>query len=1394
MSTAPKTILDVNSLLPVENGSVTLDADLGPVIADQLTRLTNDTPIVIENAVRSVNNNVVTVTGQADLLNVANMPVTVTATPGTEGAEVTARFVLNQWKFSRSFPNLPAFINGSTSSTATPNLLDQLILSDAAFVLTTDTGTDSVTGAALEPGLNFAAHCKPTGLIGLLGSIISGGGTVLLSGTILVPKKSELTTPMSTLPLMKFPWQASHPVPGIHLTADLGVDTTLGSALRFHQTGLRIYCPITLAWFQSNPSYSPIIAAEAKLDIPSAGMSLDVTATGLASLSNLSLFGVFEGVSLSKLAQLADVAGADDLTSHLPDDVQKALAVAGKLSLQAINIELGRNLTVNGIGVAVGIPNINTTVLTGFTLDHLLANFYISQPFGPARSLSVTLDGGVEFLGAPFDLTLNLPDVSGTAQLTSSATLPLKSLFTKIGLPAPPDLTINTMQFSAAKDGSLSFAASMAEKPSWTLDLGPVPLTVSDVTVLASRPATGAASGSFSGQIALGDELDLVFAYQTPGDFILRAELPEVRLLQLIGKLTNQKLSLPGNFDLDFTDTSVMIQKSGNDLTFLLATTMKELGTVAFEARRVSSGQSTWGFAAGIDLTAGLSAIPGLSALSSFEKIFTLNELLLVVSSFEDTNFSFPSLAAFNAPTLKTGNLKLPVQAGGVIPGLNVYAMWTLDTSSKQQQLLRKFLGLNPSMGITLQVGVNPAKDSRLYVSYNTKIKGLPLSCQFGGQIKDGQVGLFLTGKLQAMIQKHLTEFDVTLLFVPNGAFISGTMLGSITFEGLTLSNVVLAIGIDWEGIPSLGIAATLTAARFQSSLAIFFDSTEPSRSMLAGALSDLSLRDVVDTFAGHVVPSQIDDVLGKVGLVGTSSFTIDGSLASALDNLQIDAVSAAFAQNHVVLPSTSSQVLVVRGKPGQNWFITDMTNLLHYELVKTDKGIRVSLEPQFYLVPQATAIGNLRFDQGTFINTGLKVLTLDAMAKVLVKPSQGISVDGSMSRIVILTENLFSVESADGKSGPRVSAATFNQPAMQDAALRAPHFLIDGQLNFLGVKRKAYVSVSSKGFAFELAGTLIPGSTWDVKGHFNGLTDLSAGGSINVGLGTVDLGPLGKVSINTGANGALEVGVQGSKAFAHFNGQFQFIGRKFTLPTINLDVRTAQLEKLPKQVFDLVVAELKKFLGDVNQWVVLVKQGIVTGVADVGKVLNQVYHKTAQEAATLLHRAGYAADQVGNALKTGYGQTADQAAHLLRGAGYAADQVGNAMKVAYGATAQQAAQLLKGAGYAADQVGNAMKVAYGATVDQAAQLLKGAGYGFNEVANGIKSAYNATGDAAAHALKGAGYAVDQVGGFMKDVYHMGSDQVNSALKSAGYAASQVDSFVKSTFDTVTKALDPRHW
>jgi hypothetical protein len=1243
-----------NLLALSPGGELALSAAAVPELADALGRATGGASIRVFDAVRSVENGNVVVRGKADFLGVAKADVLITAAPG-DSRVVIARFTLIEgvgtpganWTFGRSFPDLPPFsVRGAadfTGADPAANVLDTLVLADAAFVLASvDGGVDPVNGCPLQAGLNFTSRMSPTGLLGLIGSLVTGGDPLPFYGPIVIPKPGETTLPPPLIPAIQLPWRQTSLPPGIHLKGDLGEGAKLGSALNLHDLAIRLYTPITSAWADANREYGPILAADATLDIPSAQISLEVTALGIQSPQNLLLFGEFQGVTLGKMADLADLAGAGDLASHLPDDVRAGLDTLARLELETVTLQLGPGLSVVQAGVAIGIRDLKTTIVPGFEVDSLVANFAVSQPFGTKRSLSVSLGGRLEFLDTPFDVSVEYPDIYAAAQLDGDIAIPIGRLFTEVGLPDAPDLTINALQLQIGGDGSYAVAAAIADDPPWTMDLGPTDLTVKDVAIVVNRPKGGSAKANIGGTIELGDDFSLTLAYDSPGDFLARAELPDARLLALVGRLTNQALPLPDGFDIALSDNIVLIRKSGNDYELQLATMIDGAGALVFEARKTIAGGSSWGFALGFDMADGalskLANLCGLAGIEIFDSLFSLDQLTLVVSSFDDPGFTFPALAAFNSPALpSTGAIRLP-SAGGVIAGLNVHARWKVG-DSREQALLRTLLGLGATLDITLQIGTVPSRDSRLYVGYETTIQGMPFRCQFGGQIKDGSLGLFLTGHLEASIQGGKQTFDVTLLFVANGAFISGSMLGTIDFGPFELSNLAVVIGSNWEGVPSLGIACTLTIPDFQSSLAVFFDSAEPSKSMLAGAVSDLTLNLVVTKLAGAVLPDEIASLYPSVKLVGTHKFQIDASLADDLDNLKLDSVAAAFAAQAGTLPplsSSASQVLLNVGTPGQSWFLTDLTHMYHYELTRADDHIEVALNPQFYFAPQTTSLGALKYEEGVFITTGLEMLFFKAEATILIKPSQGIYLEGEVERLVILSDKLFALESSDGSKGPKLSGATYSRADETDPELAKPHLLIDGCAKFLGSSQTTRIYIGASGIDIKLENkTLL--IDYKLTGRLNGPTDFSMAGSVKFGVGTLDLGPMGSVDIDTGINGEIAASLKGAEISVSLSGGFEFAGATLDFPTIPLDFNAARLDDLGSEALDAVVDALKAFfLGAPERWAKAVADGVVKGVEDAAKVLEETFGKAADEARQIAEDAGNAVKDIGEKVADG--------------------------------------------------------------------------------------------------------------------------------------------------------------
>ncbi len=1234
---------DLRQRLKIHNGEVTVSSEtLTSSINDFLIRYCNGQPIVITAAAPGPDdgqNDTVVIRGTASFLNMPDLPVELRADVDSgDQVRLSLRYTvltetpdLNAWKFSRSFPNLPKVMDyDKTYGDPYSIPLDQLYLSDSSFVVVSHPGQDPRFRVSLQPGINFVGRLHPTGIVGIIESVFNHSGDPLtLYGTVRVPAPEEAALPLK---LFQYPWDLEESPAGITLQADLGLGLTIGG-MTLGDTIFRLYSPISDDWTQRNPTYKPILAYSGKMNIPSAGLEVDVVAPAEPGGRELLLLGSFEGFSVANLAHLADMDGSGDLLANMPDQIKDIGSAIGQLQLTHAGIDLWLSektgFELGMVSVTIGMPDLKWKLWDGhFEIDSIETRFSVLYPFDKLkRKVEVTVYGSMQIEGVPVNVYAGNSDgFTVFAELGEKQTIPLKILMETYvpDVPAPSDLTIDALNVSVAPFRSYAMALAMAEEPNpWVIDVGFQKLSVKDVILAFSYPKGGPLAGSFGGSISFGDVLTLGVRYDIPGDIVIRGLFPKVQLSDLLSKLVNEPLQLPSAFDLTFENSSVLIQKAGANYVFRVGTELKNFGLFALEVRK--TGGSQWGVAAGLNLSTGLAShLPGLGPLQVFEDLFRLEKLLLVVSSFEDVGFAFPDMAQFNNPVIAGGRLQLPGK-GGVIAGLNFFADWVINTGDQKQKFLQQLLGLNPRLGITLQVGVDPTKDASLYVSYETKLAGLPMFCKFGGKMSAGSVGVFLEGAVTVDIQNQPQTFDVKLDFVENGAFISGTMKGNtpIDFEVFQIGNLAIVVGCSWEGIPSLGVAGSIEAAGFESSIAVFFDSVEPQKSMLAGSLSNLTLKDVLDTLTGSVIPSEIDAVLDSVGIHGTRNFTIPGNLADDLDHLKFDLVASAFASHGVYIPATLQQIYFVVSKPGERWYLTDQKNKMrHYQLQKNGDGIDVSLEAQLYVVPQRTQIGALTpYDPDFYINGAIKVLGFNASATIDVNPNQGVAVDAEMDRIVIGHEKLFSIAAMQGDGGPIISAATFWQPDHPVERFKTPHFYINGKLELLGLTREAFVTLTTKGFEFDLNGQMTPYLFMDVHGHIKGISDMNIGGDVKIGLDTIDLGPLGKININTGVEGKIDIGVSGSTIYAKLDASFKFAGKTFDLP-IELEVDANSLLDIAKTVYEYVKKQLLELLKDPIEWAKRVYENLIQEVKDISKVLVEQFHKTVEEAKQIISEA----------------------------------------------------------------------------------------------------------------------------------------------------------------------------
>jgi hypothetical protein len=1321
-------ISELKSALGIENdklknNTIAIDRNsLTDNINDIVNYCYGNTPIVINNAQfikEDSTTNSVFLKGTSNFLGITDLEVNAQFSVDKSNlVQVFFKYTVldnnpgpNKWTFSRSFPQLPAIIDNTkpviynrverTFDQPTIIALDQLFLFNSYFVVVSNPQIEPEFQVNLDWGINFVGNLRPSGFIGVVENLFQHKNKLTIYGSIRQPLPTETPNNLAQkYPVspekFQFPWSVADDfpkgIPGILLKVKLDLSYGVTDTIEFRVDNLIIYSPVNSDWilYNTNPGFFPMQAYTGSILLNEAGLSIDMVSPIDYGIDEFQLIGIFKGFILQDLAYLAGLTGSSDSPlSLLPDEIKTRGSSLGKLELMSASISIDysdvKSISVSNASFTVGMPELNWNVWkddsgnkTYFEVDSIACSFNFDYPFSVSkeeideRKVGVMVYGNIKIEDVPFTVYAGYDDGFALyGEMTQGQTIALNKILTTYapGIPAPGDLTINVFKVAIFPGQFYSMALTLASEPTpWIIPLGPKDSIVEDISMGFTYNQGGSATGTVSGIIKLTDGIQLNISYDTPGNIAIRSFLPIISLNQILDTFTNQTLDIPDAFHLNFINNSVLIQKQADNYVFQMATDMEELGLVALQVQKITS---VWGIAFGIDMIdVKPSSLSGLGFLDAFEKMFQMQKFMLVVSSFDGVQFQFPDMASFNNPALPTRNISLPAQATTLVAGLNIYANWTIDTSDKQQKLLQQFLGTSPTLGVTLQVSKNPEQFSKLFVSYKTTIQGLPFSCQFGGQIRDGQVGLFLTGTLQAEIQKQLIRFDATLLFVANGAFVSGSMLGSVTFEGLTLSNLALVVGVDWEGIPSLGMAATLDVTDFNSAVALFFDSTDPARSMFAGAVSDLTLLSVVQTIAGQSsAPAGLGDVLGKIGLKGLKAFALPATVATALDNRDLPAIAAAFQQyGSTLIPSQSDGVLLEINTQGSVWHLTDMTTMLHYSLSCQGDQITVDLQPQIYCAPQDTFIGAIKFPQAFYVAAEIDYLLLQAQIRVLVNPRIGITADVDVTPIIIYSPTFFAVTAADGKGGPRLSLATFSQPNLPDANLRGPHFLVNGKLELLGIDVSSmYISISSSGFDFAIKQQVNPALSLDVTGNFDSLNNLHAGGKAVVGLDRgLDLGPLGHVNVQTDVNGSIDIGYKGGKAYATFQGGFDFQGVHGAIPTLTLNVDGPALANLADTVWEQVKDIINKALKDADQWLNWVKSGVIQGAGQtaqaVGQVLHQVYNLPNNEIAGKTKQIlDYSIDGITEALN-GAGATADQAVQSLAGLGYQAADISKAI------------------------------------------------------------------------------------------------------------------------------------
>ncbi|KAA5533715.1 hypothetical protein F0919_14375 [Taibaiella lutea] len=1168
------------------------------------------------------------------------------------------------WKFSDSFPKLPTLMNGTLPDAAVISPLDQLQMSDAQFLLSTYEQT--VNDIALSVGVNFSAALTPTGVLGIFENLI-GTGQMIISGTVNSPDASQKSTPLGQ---NEFPWNQTGIVPGINLMADLNVAAFQLGSMTFSADYFRVYSPASTDWQANNSTYNVTVGYTGAFDIPSAQANIGVAVVTPPGTDAAQLVADFTNSPIGDFSKLVDILGINNALSLFPSEVQSGNL--GGLGIQNASVSLAYNksIVVSAVSVSVGMPQIDWKVWPGvFEVISVMAEFDVQNPFDDTnRAIDINVTGTVEVAGTTVTISaVKSNNFTVTASVPDGFNVPLSTLMESYapGIPPVSDLAIDTLQLAVSPGNFYSFTLAMAQQPQpWVIPLGVTQLEFSDVNLFLLKQSAGDLSGNFSATAQIAG-VTLNASYDIPGTVVIRGDFPSVTLSEIVSFLLQQQLQLPDGFDLTFTDSYIILQKSGSDYQLQLGTVIDNIASLAFVLEKGTTG---WGVAVGLQIELSqLGNLPGgiSGSVQTFADWFPFQTFTLAISTIQDQNFSFPGFQTFNQPSLGTSKITLPAIAQGIQPGFFLY---TSTVFTRKNNILGALIDLIKipegtqldgfiayltekkqfQLGISISTFLTP--DSDVSKRTCTGDAGYLNGCLTGTLMfvggGGGDFGVSLMATVKTIIDSNNVEFDLIIAVVENGVFISGSMhvQQPISFGPLQLGGLAIELGISFEGLPSFGFSAELEVDDlFDSSLSVLINSENPSECMIAGALSNLTLDDVVSKLAGTTGDSGLDDILKQISISGTSNGAFQvpagseaNTLIDSLNNFNGQNISNDFVTYGKLpsFPTSSDGMMIFNNADSGKWYITEQagagsnSTITHWQVIKDQNtgALNVSREAQFYFVPAPAGvnIGTFFYPQGMSISGNIKFLFIDIDVDIDIALNKGILVDAEMEPITFISTNLFSITAQNGSGGPQLSLCTYSQPNAPQG-FQDPHFFISGKVTVLGAGNSVFVNINSSGAQFLLSGSTLGGFfSGTLTGTFNE-NDLQVGGQINIGIGSIDLGPLGTWNIDTGVNAGANIyaHLQGGTAGADFSAGFELGGNQYSIGTLSLNINTGKLSDLPAAVFNAVKDFLVNLFTDPKKWAEMAAK-VLNWVEDqVTSVLESAFGLSESDAKAILSALG---------------------------------------------------------------------------------------------------------------------------------------------------------------------------
>ncbi|WP_238915818.1 hypothetical protein [Clostridium sp. YIM B02555] len=891
--------------------------------------------------------------------------------------------------------------------------------------------------------------------------------------------------------------------------------------------------------------------------------------------------------------------------------------------------------------------------------DNLLKDFFeffnndpivIEKAEEIKSDIAEVIKGNIFFLDTliPVELTLSensSKKLSCTLELIpeSQSILSLNKIINHIfpNMNEIPELYASTLKFYKDTESDFILNAKMNDKTVWTIELGSAPLVISNIKLKLIKTSKGF-EGQLDGEIQLDEDLVLNLSYKLPGDFILQLEYPRVNFLKLFESIYGNTLKWNYSSKLMLPPSEAIIKFINGKPSFNSIANIEGLGVIIFSIFY----KEKWHYSLIFDINlSNLSKIPGLETLESLESIVNVNKMSMCILSDEVQLESLSKEAHEIADFFEYKDFNFPIAKQVLDEGLSILIPSAIIKNEALNLLVNYFNVIKSTENIfTVAVSLpDPTADSKLFIPFFTEIQaGTTIEGELGALFRSNNIDVFLEAKVNTIIQSQLIQVNVIASVFPTGVLISGTFNGSINFNPLPikLNNLSLIIGLNNIGIPSFGFYGNINIENLDSSIALFFNSTDPSQSMIAGSINSLTLNDLVKLFTGEFLPMPMGEILGSIGLSGINAFEMPISASEMLRSRNYEGISSAFWEyGKLDFPKANNEVLLVEVDKDSRWTLTNLVTMTHYSLLLKSNHINVEVQPQIYCAPQDTFIGSLKFPQGFHMEGKINHLFFKAQLRIVAEINKGISAKTEIDPITIFKPDFFSITGKDN-SGPKLSFSTFSQPLETESMLQEPHFLLNGNIHLLGVDiLNTYIYIKSNSISFNASVSPFIEKI-ELECSLDNSSNFIGNGNFTIGINRhLDAGSLGKTDVKVLVNLALHMTFQNGTSQVLCDGTFDFFGIHCTIPSIDLTANEKALLNISDVLWESMNNIIMMLLKHADYWLSMLKEGILKEVEllpeHIGSILAEVHQLSPND---ILNKTknilGYGTDDMTRALK----------------------------------------------------------------------------------------------------------------------------------------------------------------